>query len=132
MSVSRGLVTGLGLPKAPHIIRPTFCTVFALFFKSLKSSLFKSFGKKSTIHSTCLETGCKHVLFIWLYRITNFGHSLDSTELWKKTVSVRHQNLLTHREHSFKSLHTGTQSPIPKTSFLENFDNSMESFLAAL
>ena len=57
-SVSRGLKTGLAVPKASHIIRPNFSTVFKLF----ENDPFLNLLEKTRICSTGLETGWKPVL----------------------------------------------------------------------
>ena len=66
--VSRGLKTGLGVSKVPHLIRLIFLAVFAPFFLIFDNDNFlKTFGKNPRVCSKGLETFCKPVLFFRFY-----------------------------------------------------------------
>ena len=57
--------------------------------------------------------------------------SFDAQPIWDKMFVLRQANVETHRDQVYQSLHTKVVSVVPKTAFMEAFDDSRESFLAS-
>ena len=64
-----------------------------------------------------------------LCRENDYPHDLDATSCCLKTFQDRGENILTYRDQSVKSIVTGKDAPKPQRRFLDNFDESLESFL---
>jgi len=58
----------------------------------------------------------------------NHAERADILHRWKED---RHRNILTYRDQSYKSVMTGTVSPLPKTPWHKNMDDTLEGFTNA-
>jgi len=64
-----------------------------------------------------------------LCKENKYPYNLDATEIFNEWEGHKFKNILTYRDQSFASLHTGTQSPIHHSNFMYALDDSLETFM---
>ena len=59
---------------------------------------------------------------------SKYGYDLDVREIFYEAKNNKMVNILTYRNKSFHSKFTGSKSPAPKCTFMEAYDDSIETF----
>ena len=62
---------------------------------------------------------------------SDYGHDIDVSEMLHAWFKYKLEDITTYRNHSFTSKFTGNKAPLPVTPFMEEFDDSMQHFLAS-
>ena len=68
-------------------------------------------------------------MYVELGRAANYAGDLDRRDLWNQMLNDRIADLFTYRNKTYKSVHTGIVSVAPQINFLDNFDDSIGSYL---
>ena len=59
----------------------------------------------------------------------DYGCNLDASSVFYPWLKHRMADITNYRSHSFANLFTGKKSPVAKTPFMQEFDDSMQHFV---
>lgn len=61
--------------------------------------------------------------------LVNYPHPVDCADMFHEWEHHKDEDIMTYRDRSFKSIHTGVKSPIHHTPWVKAMDDSIESFM---
>ncbi|XP_068692248.1 trimethylamine monooxygenase-like [Montipora foliosa] len=62
---------------------------------------------------------------------SGYGYNLDASAAYHAWIKYKMEDITTYRSQSYTNIFTGKKSPVPRTPFMQEFDDSMEHFLNA-
>ena len=62
---------------------------------------------------------------------SGYGYNLDASAVYHSWIKYKMEDITTYRSQSYTNIFTGKKSPVPRTPFMQEFDDSMEHFLNA-
>ena len=65
-----------------------------------------------------------------LVKESNYNYDLDTSDMFHDWHHHKDEDITTYRDKSFTSKFTGNKSPLLRTPFMQEFDDSLQSFIS--